>query len=153
MSRKICRRRHYALINPIGLAIAGATITTEGDLDKLRLRELSAIESFAKGVATPSEFRDLCDLLNLAETLGGLGIGPEALPVCAAVQAELLAAKERYESIGRMALTGPGLRAVRDLYDMHDQQRTAIDRSQYERAITKTRNRIHSAHPGVKVLA
>ncbi len=153
MSRKICRRRHYALMNPIGLAIAGATITPESDLDKLRLRELSAIESFAKGSATPNEFRDLCDMLNLAETMGLSGIGPEVLTVCEQVQAELLAAKERYEATGRMGLTGAGLRALRDLYAFHDLQRTAVDRSQYERAIKKTRDRIRSAHPSVKELA
>jgi hypothetical protein len=153
MSRKRCIRRHYALMNPIGLAIAGATISSEQDLDLLRMRELSAVDTFSKGAATPQDFRDVCDMLNLAETMGQSGIGPEALPVCAAVQAELLAAKARYESTGRMGLTGPGLRALRQLYDLHDQQRTAVDRSTYERAIAKTRNKIRSAHPGVKVLA
>lgn len=150
--RKACRRKHYALMNPITLAISGATISSESDLDKLRMRELSAIESFAKGVGTPQDFRDLCDMLNLAETMGLDGIGPEALPVCADVQTELLAAKERYEAIGRMALTGSGLRNLRTLYDMHDQQRTAVDRSCYERAIARTRNKIRSQHPDLKVL-
>lgn len=151
--RKRCVRRHYALANPIALAIDGATITPEVKLDKLRLRELSAIESFAKGSGTPHEFRDLCDLLNLAETMGKMGIGPEALPVCESVQCELLAAKDRYESLGRMALTGPGLKSLRDLYEIHDLQRTAVDRSTYERAITKTRNMIRGASPQVKVIA
>ena len=45
--RKQCRRRHYALTNPIALAIAGACVTDDGRLDKLQLRELSAIDAFA----------------------------------------------------------------------------------------------------------
>ena len=150
--RKQCIRKHWAKVDPIALAIAGATITTEADLDKLRLRELAAIEAFAKGVATPHDFRDLCDMLNIAETMGQIGIGPEVLPVCEAVQESLLRAKDQYELDGRMTLTAAGLKALRDLYEFHDLQRTAVDRSTYERAIQKTRNRIRSAHPGVKVL-
>jgi hypothetical protein len=153
MSRKRCIRRHYALVCPITLAISGATITAEADLDKLRLRELSAIESFSKGTATPHEFRDLCDMLNLAQTLGETGVGPEVLPVCESVEAELLAAKGRHDQTGRLGITGAGLRAMRDLYEFHDLQRTSINRSQYEQAILRTRNKIRGAHPDVKVLA
>lgn len=75
MSRKRCNRKHYALGNPIALAISGATITSESDLDKLRLRELAAIETFAKGVAQPEDFRVLCDLVNLTETFCIDGVG------------------------------------------------------------------------------
>lgn len=152
MSRKRCIRKHWAKVDPIALAIAGATITSEADLDQLRMRELAALESFAKGVATPHDFRDLCDMLNLAETMGEMGIGPEVLPVCNLAETGMLEAKERYETSGRLVFSGPALKAMRDLYEFHDLQRTAVDRSTYERAITKTRNRIRSAHPSVKVL-
>jgi hypothetical protein len=152
MSRKRCIRKVWPKVNTIALAISGASITTEADLDKLRLRELSAIESFSKGCATPFDFRDLCDMLNLAQTLGETGVGPEVLPVCEAVEAELLAAKERHDQTGRLGITGEGLRALRDLYAYHDLQRTSIDRSQYERAISRTRNKIRGAHPSLKVL-
>jgi hypothetical protein len=150
--RKRCIRKHWNKVDPIALAIAGATITPEADLDKLRMRELAALEAFAKGVATPHDFRDLCDLLNLAETMGQMGIGPEVLPVCALAEAGMLEAKDRYEESGRLVFTGTALKAMRDVYEFHDLQRTAVDRSAYERAITKTRNRIRGAHPSVKVL-
>jgi hypothetical protein len=153
MSRKRCHRKHWLKVDPIALAIAGATITTEADLDRLRLRELAAIESFSKGVATPFDFRDICDMLNLAQTLGESGIGPEALPVCRTVEAELLAAKARHDLTGKLGITGAGLRALRDLYEFHDLQRQSIDRSTYEKAITRTRNKIRGAHPDVKVIA
>lgn len=150
--RKRCIRKHWAKVDPIALAISGATMTSEADLDMLRMRELAALEAFAKGVATPHDFRDLCDMLNLAETMGQMGIGPEVLPVCELAEAGMLEAKGRYEESGRMVFAGPVLKAMRDLYEFHDLQRTAVDRSTYERAIKKTRNRIRSAHPGVKVL-
>jgi len=151
--RKRCIRKHWAKVDPIALAIAGATMTSEADLDQLRMRELAALESFAKGVATLHDFRDLCDMLNLAETMGEMGVGPEVLPVCNLAEAGMLEAKERYETSGRLVFSAAALKAMRDLYAFHDLQRTAVDRSTYERAITKTRNRIRSAHPSVKVLA
>lgn len=152
MSRKRCIRKHYAKVDPIALAIAGATIASAEDLDKLRMRELSAIESFSKGVATPNDFRDLCDMLNLAQTMGEMGIGPEVLPECVDLQTWLILAKEFHEKKGRLAFGANGLRAVRCVYELHDLQRTSVDRSTYERAIQKTRNRIRSAHPDVKEL-
>lgn len=151
--RKRCIRKHWLPVNPIELAISGATITPEDALDKLRMRELAAVDAFSRGNATPHDFRDICDLLNVAETMGRLGIGPEVLPVCATVQESLLKAKDQYERDGRMTLTAAGLKAMRDLYDYHDLQRTAVDRSTYERAIKRTGDRIRSAHPDVRVLA
>jgi hypothetical protein len=127
-------------------------VSPEDALDKLRLRELSAIESFAKGCATPNDFRDLCDMLNLCETLALSGVGPEALKACQSAQNAMLAAKDRHEKSGRLGIDAAGLRALRDLYEYHDLQRTSIQRSNYERAIAKTRDRIRSAHPDVKVL-
>lgn len=152
MTRKACRRRHYALMNPIDLAISGATITSEADLDKLRLRELSAIESFTSGTGTPDEFRDIADMLNLAETMALSGIGPEVLPACERAQRELLASKDRHDRTGVLGMGKSGLKALRDLFEWHDLQRTSIDRRTYEVAIKKTVDRIRGAHPDVKVL-
>lgn len=153
MSRKRCIRKVWAKVDPIALAIAGATITTEADLDKLRLRELSAIDAFATGTAQPAQFRDLCDMLNLAQTMGEMGIGPEVLGFCAELECVLLAAKAGHDSTGRLDAGIGGLSLMRHVYEYHDLQRTSVDRSTYERAITATRNRIRSAHPSVKVLA
>jgi hypothetical protein len=63
----------------------------------------------------------------------------------------LLAAKERHDQTGRLGITGEGLRALRDLYEYFDLQRQSISRSEFERAIQKTRDRIRGGHPDVKV--
>lgn len=152
MSRKVCRRKHYALVNVVDLAISGATISSAEDLDKLRLRELSAIESFRAGTGTPSDFRDIADMLNLAQTMGEMGIGPEVLETCRNVELVLLCCKDDFDATGRMQISAQELAQLRDLYEFHDLQRTSVDRSAYERAIQKTRNRIRSAHPDVKEL-
>jgi len=150
--RKKTRRKVYALVNPITYAIEGACITPPEMLAGLRLRELSAIDAFAHGKATLREWKDLGDMLNLAETMGMRGIGPEVLPVCKAAQFELVSAAERFERTGKMGLTGPGLTLMRDLFDYHDLQRSSVPRSTYEQLIAVTRNRIMSRAPEVTEL-
>lgn len=153
MSRKKCRRKVWALIDPIAHAIAGAAITDTASLDKLRMLELSAIEAFAKGRATSDDWRAIADLLNLCETLALDGIGPEALEPCTQAQEALGQAHARHKAGRPLLFTGPELQAVRDSFAFHDLQRTSISRSQYEQAIEKTPNRIRSAHPDLKVYA
>jgi len=149
--RKRTRRQHYALINPVTLAIAGARITEDVLLDQLRTRELSAIHSFSTGVATVDDWRTVADLCNLAQTMCSMGIGPEVLAPALEVEGVLGEAHERYLATSRMGTTGAGLNAMRHLQEWHHLQRTSVARSVYEAAIVRTSNRIRSAHPSVKV--
>lgn len=144
--RKKCHRKIWAKVNPIEFAITGAAITAEDKLDKVRLGELSAIESMVKGQATVSDWRALVDMLNIAETMATNGIGVEVLEVCQIVQREMEAAARRYEKTRKMGLTGTGIRYIKELYALHDLQRTSISRSEYERMIEKTINYIKSNH-------
>jgi len=144
--RKQCRRKIWDKVNPIEYAIAGAAITAEDKLDRLRLNELSAIESMVKGNGTTGDWRVLVDMLNIAETMGTHGIGIEVLPICEIVQKEMEEAAHRYEKTRKMGLTGTGIRYIKELYALHDLQRTSISRSEYERMIEKTSNYIRSNH-------
>jgi hypothetical protein len=152
VTRKACKRKHYALVNPVELAISGATITPESHLDQIRMRELSAIDNFATGKATPADFRDVADMMNLAQTMGESGIGPEVLPFCEALEGFLLSSKATHDETGDLPMPMAGIALMRDLYSYHDLQRTSVDRSEYERAIQRTQNKIRSAHPDLKVL-
>lgn len=151
MTRKHTRRKVYALTDPIAHAIAGAAITDTASLDKLRMRELSAIESFRTGQASRQDWMAIADMLNICETLARDGIGPEAMDACERAQEALTAAFERHQATGRLGITGPELQAMRTGYEYHDLQRQSISRSRYEQAIKKTADRIRSAHPSVKV--
>ena len=144
--RKKCKRKIWDKVNPIEYAITGAAITAEDKLDKLRMSELSAIESMVKGNATTGDWRVLVDMLNISETMGNNGIGPEVLPICETVQNELEAAAKRYEKTRKMGLTGVGIKAIRELYAFHDLQRTSVSRAEFERMIDKTFNYIRSNH-------
>jgi hypothetical protein len=152
MSRKRTHRKVWPLSNPIALAIDGARITDDVRLDQLCLLELSAIESFKTGTATQDDWRAMADLVNLSETMCGMGIGKaEVLPTAQLVEQALGEAQVRFQTTGRIGTTGPGLQAMRDLQEWHHVQRTSVARSVYEQAIVQTRNRIRSAHPSVKV--
>lgn len=151
--RKKCRRKVYALVNPIECAILGAFVSQDGPLNKLRLAELSALDAMTKGVGTPEDFRWLADVLNISETLAKDGIGIELLPICENAQKALLEAKERHDKLGRLGLSGEGIKVLKELLEMHDLQRTSVARSVYENAIRKTANRIRSrAHDVVEVI-
>ena len=138
--RKRCNRKIWSTaINPIAHAMAGASIVDDVALGKLRLGELSSLESMAKGLGTVQDWKTLVDMMNIAETMGRNGIGPEVLPHCLEAQKGLQEAARRYEKTGKMGLTGPTIQALREVHQYHDAQRTSISRSKYEQMIEKTR--------------
>lgn len=149
--RKHTKRKVWERRNPIAMAIAGAAITDTASLGKLRMKELQALEAFRTGTAAKHDWDAMADLCNLTETMSGMGIGPEALEASQRAQEALGEAHRRHVEHGRIALSGPELQALRDCYAFHDLQRTSVSRSQYERAIQTTANRIRSAHPSLKV--
>jgi len=142
--RKQCRRKIWSKVNPIEHAIVGAAVTQDDLLDRLRLIELSAIESLVKGNGTVTDWRSIVDMMNIAETMASNGIGVEVLEICEIVQKEMEAAAHRYEKTRKMGLTGTGIRFVKELYQLHDLQRTSISRSEYERMLQKTSDYIRS---------
>lgn len=144
MSRKKCRRKVYPLLNSLAHGIAGAAVSDKQSLDKLRLCELSAIDNMVHGRGTTEDWRWLADVVNIAETMGKAGIGPEVLPYCQESQKALLEAADRYQKTGKMGLSGVGLSNIKEMWEYHDLQRTSIARSEYEKMIQKTANYIKS---------
>lgn len=150
--RKQCRRKIYKLVDPIAHAIAGAAITTDDCLDQLKSKEQAAIEAMRTGNATVYTWQELVDMNNICQVMARQGIGPEALVDCMIAEIELKQATKRFETTGRMLLTGPGLRAIQEVSEWHQLQRTSISRSEYERMIEKTRNKIRSRSKDVTVI-
>ena len=143
--RKKCKRKVWSTsINPLAHAIAGAAVADDASLNKLRLCELAAIDAMTKGMGTVHDWRWIADVLNIAEMMAKNGIGPEVLEYCQKAQEALLEAKERFDNTGKMGLSGTGIRAVKDLWEYHDLQRTSVARSVYERMIQKTVNNVLS---------
>lgn len=149
MSRKRTVRRVWQLVNPVQHAIQGARITSRDDLDKLLLRELSALDDMTKGNASLQQWYDLANVVNICETLGHENIGAEALESCAKAQEALVEAAIRFKHTLRMGLSGVGIQALRDCIEWHDAQRSSIPRSQYEKAIRLTAARVRSGYKTV----
>jgi hypothetical protein len=147
--KKQCRRKIWAKINPIEHAITGAMVASDAKLNKLRMHELSAIESMVKGVGTVQDWQTLVHVLNVSETMGHGGIGIEVLPVCALVEDELKAAAKRYEATQKIGLSGPGIKHIKELLALHDLQRQSISCSEFERMIQKSNNNVRSNHQRV----
>lgn len=150
--RKKTKRKVWKLVNPIDYAITGAAITQDAELNQLRLRELSSIDAFSRGLATIDDWQTLTDALNIAETAGKMGVGPEVLPWCEKLTTALLEAAKRYEKIKKFGLSGEGLKAAKEIYALHDLIRTSIARSEYEKIIQKTKNKILGGSREVIVL-
>lgn len=142
--RKRTRRKVYQLVNPIEMAIQGATITPNSQLNKLRTVELAAIDAIARGQGTVRDLEAMRDMLNLAETMARGGVGIEVLAPCETAQLELVSMVDRHNRTGRIGATGPGLEAFREAFRWHDLQRTSIDRGEYERYIVKTANALRT---------
>lgn len=147
--RKRCKRKVYALVNPIEYAIEGARVASDDRLDKLRALELSAIDAFARGQATIHDWHTICQMMNLAEVMAKAGVGIEVMDAAMIAQSHLIDAKDRFERLNRMGTTGAGLQSFRTLAEYHDLQRTSISLSEYERFIKRTRGMIAGKAPGV----
>jgi D-arabinose 1-dehydrogenase-like Zn-dependent alcohol dehydrogenase len=150
--RKVCRRKVYKLLDPIAHAIAGAGITTADCLDQLITNEKAAIEAMRTGNATVYTWQELVDMNNICQVMARNGIGPEALVDCMMAEIELKHAAKRFEATGKMLLTGVGLKSINEVLEWHHLQRRSVSRSEYERMIQKTRNKLRSRSKDVTVI-
>lgn len=144
MSKKVCKRKIYPLVNPIGFAIAGAAITPSDILDKLRMRELTSIESLTSGNGSVHDWAHMTEMMNLAEQFARQGVGPEVLPHCAEAQNGLKAAAKHFEKTRVMHLSRTTLKALREVYEYHDLQRSSVSRAEYEQVMRNAKNYIRS---------
>lgn len=149
MSRKRCIRKVWIKTNPIEHAIQGAAITSRKDLDEVLIRELSSLDAFTTGCATMKHWQDLAAVNNLAQTLAEKGVGTEVEEVASRAEAALIDAAARFQRTGKFGLTGEGIKAIRELIELHDLQRSSISRAEYERAIALTVARLKSGHSTV----
>lgn len=151
--RKRTVRKIWQTVNPIEHAMAGASITPRDKLDKLLARELSSLEAIVKGHGDLVSWNDLVNANNLAEELALMGVGkPEVMPVVIECQQHLIEAARRFQTTGKMGLSGPAIQAMRSMLEYHDLQRASIARSQYEEAIRRVTAKVKSGAVNVRDL-
>jgi hypothetical protein len=137
--RKHTRRKVWALMTPFH-AIEGAAITPEPLLDKLRLIELASMDSIRRGAGSAQDRAHIESMCRISIVMGERKIGAEVLEAANLLAAELTKAKDMVTERGRFALTGPGLCAMRDVWEYHDLQRQSIPRATYEQCIQQEVN-------------
>lgn len=142
--KKVTKRKVWKRVNTIAHVMEGLSPIPESRLDKLRQRELIAIDAFAKGGATVTEWDDIYTMALLSLTMAKGGVGPEALPSAEAAISALKEDMQRFERTGKMGTTAAGLQAFRDVYGYHDLQRQSITLREYERHIRATVNLVRS---------
>jgi hypothetical protein len=142
MTRKKCKRKVWALLNPLEHVLDGLKVTPDYKLDQLHIRELAALEAMIKGQAGVQEWSDLSSVLNICEGMAMAGVGAEALPDCVALQEELKAAARRFDETKRMGLTARGIKAAREVIDWHNLQRRSVSLAEYEQHIARVTKRI-----------
>jgi len=151
MTRKRTVRKVWKKLDAVSHAIAGASITPRVELDKLLMRELSALDDMTKGKASLQQWFDLANVVNLCETLAHEKVGAEAKESCGIAQDSLIEAAKRFQDTKRMGLSGIGIQAVRNVIEFHDLQRSSIPRSQYEAIIRLTAARVKSGYATVDI--
>ena len=150
--RKRCKRKVYQLMNPISLAIEGACITPDKPLSELQNREQASLDALVNGTASVQDYRELCAMLGISETMARFGVGPEAMIHCKVAEFSLIKLKNRYDRWGKWDITEGEKHAIKELMEWHHLQRTSISRGEYERFIEKATNRMKSRAPEVTVV-
>ena len=154
MSRKKCKRKHYATVgfDAVGHAISGARVVDQKSLDMLTMRDLTSLEAVMNGKGGVQEWWDLTGSLNICETMARNGIGQEALPDCAIAEQELKSAAQRYDKSRIMGFTGVGIKAIRNMLEYHQLQRQSISRAAYSKYIKMTLDRYTSKAPELEIV-
>lgn len=137
-------------LDPMGLVRQNVSLLSDDQIAALRLRELSSLEALRSGRGELADLKDLADVLNMAETLASMGVGPEAKPSIDTAQEALLAIKKRVENWGKIQVLPSEVDALSDMQAWYDLQRQSVDRATLTKATNLCFNRIRGAHPSVK---
>lgn len=140
--RKRTKRKVWGLVNPIQHAIEGAAKTSGGDVDRLMIGELSAIESFRTGAAVAEDFYLLKVMTEISAYMAYKEKQAEALMSARLAWRALNAIEERCNNTGRIGCSGPELQALRDIVEWHDAQRSILSRAGYAQSIGKAKEMI-----------
>ncbi len=91
----------------------------QAQLDETRIAELLALSALEAGKASDHDIRRIQFMVAMAEELGRVGIGPEAIPLCARI----------------LSASTPDIAQLRELFALHKQQGEAATAAQYLQAM------------------
>lgn len=118
--------------HPVRLALIGQRPATDAELLSVQAGELVSLASLQAGHAGPVDVHGLRRRILIAAHMARQGVGPEVLPLVPTARRLVEAAAADPVSA---ASDAEGLAALRELLDLHDQQRRAVPAVEYEAAI------------------
>lgn len=136
MRKRSSYRPRPIMRDALGWVLQGLKSVTEtdGNVD-LRIRNMSALESVAKGAATMADVDTLIAVSNMAQALKRLDLGRDWAQELRAGADAIEALRNRGRASGRFLCRGPELQAIRLLMEIHNAQLDASRVGTVERAI------------------
>ena len=110
----------------------------------LQLKNSQAMASLLRGTATRTEMDVLIAMSNIAESLRLMGFGKEYEAVGIAGREALIGIAFRSVKLLRFTPTGPEIKALNDLMELHDAQMDVITVQDMCNAITRAKATIRS---------
>lgn len=126
MRKSSKRRASSPGIGLVQRAVMGNRPATGAELRDVRLAELVCIDALAAGTAAHDCARHIKLMALTARHLAGAGIGPEVLPLVSLVLGFGLV-----QQAGALSATPAQVETLRELFDLHDQQRELCGRVDY----------------------
>ena len=124
MKRKKKYRPRPVLTNPMGYVLEGmAPIVFYGEyLLDLRVKHASALATLAQGQAKKDTIDTLISGSNMTQAFLNMGVGTQYAADIRKGQDAIFALAARGAKLGRFVMTGEEMKAINDLFEIHDAQ-------------------------------
>jgi len=116
-------------------------MTSQSNIE-LRVFNWKALENMKSGCASDQALEIVVSALNITLALCEMGFGTECIPQVNEALAWAFRAKVRGERTGRWGFDGAAIKAITDVYEIHDQQLEAASKADLLEAIDTVRSRI-----------
>lgn len=130
-----------------------AALNCNDPMDADQLRDLAigyhgALHSIVTGTGSHDDTNTLAMASNIALLLCEIGVGTEYLPIAKAGQEAVVLLMMRHRTQGRCVATGPELKALQELLELHDAQLESPDCTQARMTavLDECRKRIRERH-------
>lgn len=144
MKKRSKYRPKVKLANPIAYVMESLTPVTRHDshyLLDLKLKNSAAMVALLQGTANKEDVTTLVAMSNIVEALHHLGFGKEYGDVSVNGRAALVNLGLRAKERGKFTPTGPEIKALQDLMELHDAQMEIVTVRDIEKAVEFAKSR------------
>jgi len=146
MRKKSKYKPKPVLQNPLGYVLDGiAPITAHSKyLVELQLKNSSAMVNLMQGKATKQDMNIIIAMSNIVEALCELGFGKEYASVAVDGREAIISIVYRAVDKFRFVPTGPEIKALNTLMELHDEQMQVITVRDMDKAIAHSKEKLRN---------